>query len=180
MYNVYPSRLHNMSQCVCRLHTPSCAIVKQCRGQNMRQGMIVSPLCRLGAIQLGPYSKWWLQPISLLAFDPRDTMVHNARTKTLSLLQDKESVRAKDTFITAHYSKRKSRQSTKQVQVWDAVRERYASTALQLIKTATTAPEAWEAMDSCCRVGACNRKRRQRANCLHSLYVLLYLRAQSC
>lgn len=55
---IYPSRLCNMSQCVCRLHAPSCAIVKQCWDQDMAQGTIASPLWWPGAVQHGTHSKW--------------------------------------------------------------------------------------------------------------------------
>ena len=53
---------------------------------------------------------------------------------------------------------------TKQVQVRDDVRESYTSSGALQLRTATTAPEAWVAMDSCFREGARDRKRQQRAN----------------
>ena len=67
-------------------------------------------------------------------------MVHNAKDK--------------DAFIAA----RQRVGQTKQVQVRDDVREPYTSLSALQLRTATTMPEAWVAMDSCCREGVSNRK----------------------
>ena len=72
----------------------------------------------------------------------RDTMVCNVKTLSLRLTTTRERVG-----------------QTKQVQVRDDVRESYTNSGALQLRTATTAPEAWEATDSCCREGVHNRSK---------------------
>ena len=138
----YPSCLYNTSQCVCRLHTPSCTIVKQCQGQNMPQGMMrasfddwelfnmvhtasdnCNQFCRLSLL---PMAQWCAMPT----------------TKTPLLWQDKESSKTK-TFSLQLIMARERVSQTKQVEVRDDVQECYTSLGALQLRTATTAPEAW-------------------------------------
>ena len=68
------------------------------------------------------------------------------RTKTLSLWQDKELVRDK-TLSLQLITARETVSHTKQVEVREDVQECYTSLGALQLRTTTTVPEVWEAVE---------------------------------